>query len=179
MRRVLSVLLVAVAAPVLGQGMKEAPPAGAVASLQGSFNYVEGFITKAAEQVPEADYAFKPTPEVRSLGQVIAHVADAQNNFCSGVMGQPNPSPNVEKTKTTKAEIVEALKASGAVCTKAYAMSDEDSHAKMKLFGREMPKFTALVVNLSHDWEHYGNLITYMRLKGMTPPSSQPRPATK
>ncbi len=150
-----------------------------VGELKKNYDMTKDFAIRGAEKMPDANYAFKPTPEVRSLGQVLAHVADAQNNFCSGVLGQPNPSPNVEKTKTTKAEIVEALKASGAVCTKAYAMSDEDSHAKMKLFGREMPKFTALVVNLSHDWEHYGNLITYMRLKGMTPPSSQPRPATK
>ncbi len=179
MRRVLSVLLVAVAAPVFGQGMKEASPTGTVSVLQAFYNNVEGNITKGAEQVPEADYAFKPTPEVRSFGQIIAHVADAQNSFCSAVLGETNPSPNVEKSKTTKAEIVEALKASGAVCAKAYTMSDSDAQATIKLFGRERSKFTGLVLNLNHDFEHYGNIVTYMRLKGMTPPSSQPRPATK
>ena len=175
MRKVLSVLLVAVAAPVFGQGMKEASPSGAVSFLQASYTSVEGYITKAAEQVPEADYAFKPTPEVRSFGSLVAHVADAQNTFCSAVLGVANPSPDVEKTKTTKAAIVEALKASSALCAKAYALPDAEAHTSMKLFGREVPKFRGLLINLTHDWEHYGNFVTYLRLKGMTPPSSQPR----
>lgn len=166
-------LLAALAIPVLAQEPKPAP-AGAVAMLQGSFNYVGDFLTKAAEQVPEADYSFKPTPEVRSFGQLVAHVADSQNEFCAGVLGVANPSPEIEKTKTTKAAIVEALKASSALCAKAYGISDDAAHASVKMFGREVPKFRGLLINLTHDWEHYGNLVTYMRLKGLTPPSSQP-----
>ena len=175
MKKILSVLLVAVATPVLAQGMKPASHPGAVALLNGSFTFVDGYITKAAEQVPEADYAFKPTPEVRSFGGVIAHVADTQYGICSAVLGEPNPSPDVEKTKTTKADLVEALKGSSALCAKAYAIPDAEAHATMKLFGGEHPKIQALLVNLGHDWEHYGNIVTYMRLKGMVPPSSQPR----
>jgi len=174
MKTVLGVLLVATAAPVLGQESKPAP--GAVGMLKGSYTYVAGYIEKAAEQVPEADYAYKPTPEVRSLGAIIAHVADTQYGICSAVIGEANPSPDVEKTKTTKAALVEAIKGSSALCARAYAIPDAEAHATMKLFGRETPKFQGLLINLAHDWEHYGNLVTYMRLKGLTPPSSQPRP---
>ncbi len=174
MKKALSVLLLAVAAPVLGQGMKAASPSGAVGMLRGSYTYVDGFITKAADQVPEADYSFKPTPEVRSFGEIIAHVADSQYTFCSRVLGKPNPSPDVEKTKTTKAAIVEALKGSSAMCAMAYAIPDAEAHGTMKIFGKDHPKFEGLLINLTHDWEHYGNIVTYMRLKGMTPPSSQP-----
>ena len=67
-------------------------------------------IIRAAEKMPEENYAFKPTPEVRSFGQLIGHVADAQYLFCSAVLGKPNPAPGVEKSKTTKAELVQALK---------------------------------------------------------------------
>ena len=175
MKKILSVLLVAVATPVLAQGMKPASHPGAVAMLVRSLTNVEGFITQAAEQVPEADYAFRPTPEVRSFGGLIAHVADSQYAFCSGVLGEPNPSPEVEKTKTTKADLVEALKGSSALCAKAYAIPDAEAHGTMKLFGGEHPKVQVLLLNLTHDWEHYGNIVTYMRLKGMVPPSSQPR----
>ncbi len=174
MKRALSVLLVAVAAPALGQGMKAAPPSGAVGMLRGSYTYVEGFIAKAADQVPEADYAFKPTPEVRSFSELIAHIADSQYAICSRALGKPNPSPDVEKTKTTKAAVVEALKGSSAMCALAYAIPDAEANGTMKLFGKDRPKFEGLLINLTHDWEHYGNVITYMRLKGMTPPSSQP-----
>ncbi len=173
MNKVLSVLLMAAAAPVLGQGSRPAP--GAVGMLKGSYTYVAGYIEKAAEQVPEADYAYKPTPEVRSFGAIIGHVADTQYGICSAVLGEANPSPDVEKTRTTKAALVEAIKGSSALCAKAYAIPDAEAHATIKLFGREAPKFQGLLINLSHDWEHYGNIVTYMRLKGLTPPSSQPR----
>jgi uncharacterized damage-inducible protein DinB len=175
MKRILPVLLVAAAVPAFGQGAKAAPPSGAVAMLRGSYDSVQAYLTKAAEQVPEADFAFKPTPEVRSFGAIIAHVADTQYAICSAVLGETDPSPDVEKTKTTKAAIVEALKGSAALCAKAYAIPDAEAHTTMKLFGHEQPKFRALLVNTTHDWEHYGNVVTYMRLKGMVPPSSQPR----
>ena len=175
MRTVLSVLLVAAATPLLAQGMKSNSASGAVGMLNHSYASVDGYITQAAEQFPEADFAFKPTPEVRSFGQIVAHVAQTQDLICSGVLGEANPGPDVEKTKTTKAEIVEALKGSSALCAKAYAIPDAEAHRSMKLFGREHPKYLGLLANLTHDWEHYGNLVTYMRLKGMVPPSSQPR----
>ena len=177
MKTIVSVWLAIAATPVLAQGMNPAPPGGAVAMLKGSYTSVAGYLTRTAEQVPEADYAFKPTPEVRSFGQLLGHVADAQYGFCSGVLGVANPSPDVEKTKTTKAALVEALKGSAELCAKAYAIPDSEAHATMKMFGREVPKFRALLINLTHDWEHYGNLVTYMRLKGLTPPSSQPSSA--
>jgi len=60
------------------------------------------------EKMPEENYAFKPTPEVRSFGQLIAHVADAQYAFCSPVLGKSNPAPGIEKSKTTKADLVQA-----------------------------------------------------------------------
>ena len=174
MKRALSVLLVAVAAPAFGQGIKAAPPSGAVGMLRGSYTYVEGFIAKAAEEVPEADYAFKPTPDVRSFGEIVAHVADTQYTICARVLGKPNPSPDVEKTKTTKTALVEALRGSSAMCAMAYAIPDAEAQGTMKIFGKDHPKFEGLLINLTHDWEHYGNIVTYMRLKGMTPPSSQP-----
>jgi uncharacterized damage-inducible protein DinB len=175
MKKVLAVLLVAAATPLFAQGMKSGTAGGAVAMLNHSYTSVDGYITKAAEQVPESDYGFKPTPEVRSFGQIVAHVAETQYLFCSGVLGEANPGPDIEKTKTTKAAIVEALKGSSALCAKAYAIPDATAHTTMKLFGHEHPKVQMLLGNLTHDWEHYGNLVTYMRLKGMVPPSSQPR----
>ena len=175
MKRMVCVVFLVAATPVLAQGMKPASAAGAVATLNGSFTAVSGYIAKAAEEVPEADYAFKPTPEVRSFGQILGHVADTQYAICSAVLGEPNPSPDVEKTKATKVALVAAFNGSTALCAKAYAIPDAEAQPTMKLFGRETPKFRALLINLTHDWEHYGNFVTYMRLKGMTPPSSQPR----
>src|SRR5215813_2184564 len=65
---------------------------------------VSAWIERAAEKMPEEEYAFKPDPAVRSFGQILGHIADSDYLFCSGVLGEKSPSPGIEKTKTTKAE---------------------------------------------------------------------------
>jgi uncharacterized damage-inducible protein DinB len=164
-----------VAAPALAQGMKAAPAAGMVGALATSFHAVGGYIVRSAEEMPEGDFAFKPTPEVRSFGQILGHVADANNMICAAVLGQPNPASGIEKGRTSKADLVAALKASYEYCGRAYATSDADAGVMVKLFGHERPRFGGLLANATHNWEHYGNLVTYLRLKGHVPPSSQPR----
>ena len=174
MKRTSLVLIALIAAaPALAQGMKSAPAPGVVETMKSSLDYVKGFVIQSAEQMPEADYAFKPTPEVRSFGQLVAHVADANYGICSTVLGEANPSPGVEKSKTSKADLVAALKASYEYCGRAYAMPDKDTGMKLKLFGQEFTRAGALMVNTTHNWEHYGNIVTYLRLKGQVPPSSK------
>src|SRR6266581_5676691 len=70
---------------------------------------VSAWIGGAAEKMPEEQYAFKPDPGVRSFGQILGHIADANYTFCSGVLGESSPAPEIEKTKTTKAELRVAL----------------------------------------------------------------------
>lgn len=130
---------------------------------------------KAAEKMPESEYGFKPTPEVRSYGQLVAHIADGNMLICGGAKGEAQ-RPAAEKTKTTKADIIAALQESIAYCDAVYdAMTDAEATKIIKLFGRDRTKITALFVNVSHDNEHYGNQVTYLRLKGIVPPSSEPR----
>ncbi|HJU90010.1 MAG TPA: DinB family protein [Gemmatimonadaceae bacterium] len=136
-----------------------------------------GYITTVAEELSEADYAYKPTKDVRSVGQLIAHVAGAQNLMCAAALGDPpRDETEIEKSAKTKAEIVAALKASTQYCMRAYAQTDEAAAAPAKLFGRDFTRLFALGLNAVHDGEHYGNLVTYMRMKGMVPPSSRSGP---
>ena len=142
------------------------------------YNIVKTNLVKAAEKMPEENYAFKPTPEVRSFGQLIGHVSDAQYAFCSAALGEKNPAPGIEKSKTTKADLTQALNASFAYCDKAYdSMTDASAAQTIKLFGNDAPRMSALIVNNMHNMEHYGNLVTYMRMKGIVPPSSEQPPA--
>ena len=130
---------------------------------------------KAAEKMPEAEYGFKPAPEVRTYGQLVAHIADANRLICGAAKGELY-TPTIEKTKTTKAEIVAALQESIAYCDALYdSMTDAEAMKLVKLFGRERTKAAALFMNVSHDNEHYGNQVTYLRIKGIVPPSSEPR----
>jgi uncharacterized damage-inducible protein DinB len=130
-----------------------------------------------AEMMPSESYAYKPTPEVRSFGQILGHVADASYFFCSTAKKEPPPKKESESAEKapTKPEIEKALKAAFAYCDNAYAESTDATlgTTMVPLFGSQLPKFTALDVNVNHYTEHYGNLVTYLRLKKLTPPSSQ------
>jgi len=146
------------------------------AGIKGIYNISKNNVVRAAEKMPEENYAFKPTPEVRSFGQIIGHVADAQYLFCSAAMGETNPAPGIEKSKTTKADLVKALNDAFAYCDKAFnAMTDAHAAETVKFFGRDQAKLAVLAFDSAHNMEHYGNLVTYMRIKGLVPPSSEPR----
>ena len=169
-------LLFAVATPLFAQQQQSAiAPNAGVASAKAVWMVPHDFVVRALEQTPESLLAFQPTPAVRSLGQLFAHIADGESLFCSLALGEPAPNPFnvVETTKTTKAEIMQALKASAAHCDKAYAQTDADAATPVSFFGREANRMFLLGMNGAHDYEHYGNIVTYLRLKGITPPSSQ------
>ena len=137
---------------------------------------VKNNLVRGAEKMPEENYSFKPTPDVRSFGQIIGHVADAQYMICSAVLGEKNPAPDIEKNKTSKADLVQALKDALAYCDKAYdGLTDAQAAQTVKFFGRDQAKATVLSFNTMHNMEHYGNMVTYLRLKGLVPPTSEAR----
>ena len=149
-------------------------PMSAIAATSEQWASVAGFITKAAEQVPESSYAWKPTPAVRSFGQLIGHLAGTQDLMCGAILGEKtNSEDSVEKGITSKAALVDAIKASNEKCKKAYAISESASGKSIKLFGEEHTGLYWLIGNMGHDNEHYGNIVTYMRMMNMVPPSSQ------
>jgi len=138
---------------------------------------VKGYITKAAEQVPENLYGYKATPDVRSFGQLLAHIADANYMICGAAAGEKaQDGAAIEKTKTTKADLIAALNESFAYCEKALAATTDANGGEMReLFGMKMARLAWLSFAVSHDFEHYGNIVTYLRLNKMVPPSSQGR----
>src|SRR5258708_29860308 len=80
-------------------------------------------LVSSAEKMPEENYNFKPTEAVRSYGQIVGHVADAQYNFCSMALGETNPGLKIEQTKTTKADLFDALKAAPPYSYNTYNRS--------------------------------------------------------
>jgi uncharacterized damage-inducible protein DinB len=139
---------------------------------------VKGILARSAEKMPEENYSFKPVDTVRSYGQIVGHLADAQYLFCSVALGEKNTGLDIEHTKTSKADLIAALNTAFAYCDKAYdAMTDASAVEVIKLFGNDAPRLSALIVNNMHNMEHYGNLVTYMRMKNIVPPSSEQPPA--
>ena len=152
------------------------PPSTAVRdSIKSAHDMVVGNLTKAAEQVPENLYAYRATPEVRTLGRLFAHAADASYAICSAVSGEKAPEGSVEETKLTKADIQKALTDSVAFCGRAFdAVNDTTGGEAVTLFGSiNTTRLGALAFNNAHNMEHYGNIVTYMRLNKLVPPSSQ------
>src|SRR5579871_4559226 len=140
-----------------------------------SYTMISGFFVSAAETMPEKDYSFKPAPTVRTFGQVVGHIADNQYMWCSAVQGEKRES-NIEQTVTSRAVLVAKLKEAVAYCDSVYAsFHDSDAAVKINAFGRERTKLSTLDFNTGHIYEHYGTLATYLRIKGLVPPSSEPR----
>ena len=152
------------------------PPLSASAGLKQLYTTVKGYVIAAADAMPEEHYAFKPTPDVRSFGELLGHMANANYNFCAAPKKTPNPNKgNIEKTATTKAALVAAVKESFAFCDAAYEVADAGLTEMVKAGQREVGVAYPLTFNIAHNFEHYGNIVTYMRLKGLVPPSSAPR----
>lgn len=146
--------------------------------IRQSWNGVKKNIKQSADQMAESNYAFKPVETVRSFGGILAHVAGANFLFCAAAKGEKSPhaEDDFEKTAKTKAEIVKAVDDSIAYCDAVYAALTDKSAAdtiQMPFGMGSVSRSYALILNSSHDNEHYGNLVTYFRIKGLVPPSSQ------
>jgi uncharacterized damage-inducible protein DinB len=183
MRTTLRTLLICTFAPAALASAQSNPPTvtpalpGNPLSAHNKMVYggVKRILLRSAEKTPEENYNFKPTDAVRSFGQVLGHVADSQYAFCSVVLGEKNPAPKIEQTRTSKADLIAALKDAFAYCDKAYdGMTDSSATQMVKFMGGDTPKLGALSVNNVHTVEHYGNLVTYMRMKNLVPPTSDP-----
>jgi uncharacterized damage-inducible protein DinB len=147
------------------------------AAVKAQFGMIKGVLARTAVKVPEELYAFKATPEVRSIGQLIGHIADTQFMFCASAAGEKPPQSDIEKTMTSKTQLSKALADSTAYCDKVIdGMNDTKGMEIVRLFG-PTPRLNVLTFNIAHSYEHYGNLVTYMRLNKIVPPSSEPPPA--
>ena len=177
-------VVTAVPFALLGQEKSQAPaaqPANPItASEKGLYSFVSNAVIGAAQKMPEENYSFKPTPDVRNFGQLVGHVADASYMFCSQALGEPNPMKDIEKTKASKADLVAAVKDAVAYCNKAFdSMTDAKGSQMVKLFNFDMAKLTLFSLNTAHTDEHYGNMVTYLRLKGIVPPTSENPPGQR
>jgi uncharacterized damage-inducible protein DinB len=170
-------LIVAICVPVQAQNAN--PLTGGTKHL---FDLAKGYITAAAEKMPAADYSFRAVPEERSFAQFVGHIADANFALCAIAAGEKAPAGGFENGKTTKADLTKALADAYAYCDKVFAgMTDSEGAKTVKFTAggvvqprpEEMPKLAVLEYNTVHNFEHYGNLTVYMRLKSVVPPSSE------
>jgi uncharacterized damage-inducible protein DinB len=143
-------------------------------AVKAQFGMIKNVLNRTAEKVTDDLYSFKATPEVRSIAALIGHIADSQFGMCASAAGEKPPQSGIEKSMTTKAQLAKALADSSAYCDKVIAgMDDKKGMEVIKFFTGPTPRLHVLTFNIAHSYEHYGNLVTYMRLKGIVPPSSE------
>ena len=145
------------------------------ADARQTYTLIKGNLMKAAEEMPEENYSFRTVPQVRTFGEMIAHVADGQLRMCAVVKGE-TVTANAA-SKKSKADLVAALQASFDYCDPIYAsMTDTEAVAPVRWARWQMTKLGLLNWNISHDNEMYGIIGAFLRIKGLVPPSSQGRP---
>ena len=147
-------------------------------AVRQSWEGVKKNVKESAEFMPEANYGFKPTADVRSFGAILSHLAGANYVFCAAAKGEktPHAEDEFEKSATTRAAIIAALNGSLTYCDAVFAAATETSLGESVDMPFGMPRAAramALMTEVGHMTEHYGNLVTYFRLKGLVPPSSR------
>lgn len=148
--------------------------AGPAAEALAAYNRIKPNVLKAAEKMPEADYTYKPTPEIRTYARIINHVTEAQMASCSMLNGGKFDPKTLPSETATKAEIMAALNASFAECDKAYGALTDANIAEVIANPRsKRSRITIAWGNISHDNEQYAELSTYLRLKGLVPPTAE------
>lgn len=162
---------VTVVALALAAGCAFAQTNPVIAEQKTAYENNRNNLIKAAEKMPEENYSFKPTPELQSFGERIAHVA-GQIGTCSSLTGERKPNP--AQGKTSKADIVAALKTSFEACDAAWASMNDKTAMEMVAGrgGAQRSKLSMLIGNTTHNTELYGYICPYMRLKGVVPPTS-------
>ena len=133
---------------------------------------IRDLIVASATKMPEEHFGFHPTKDVRTFGEILGHLAGEHFAICGGLTGRVPPKVAFEKLKT-KAEIRKTLDESIAICDLAYGlMTDQNAAFRYRVFNADYSRLALLMSNITHDSEHYGNLVTYMRLNKIVPPSS-------
>ena len=169
MRFVITMTLLA--APLWCQDAAKNPQ---LAGAKAFFEIAKTDVLKSVEKMPEAKFSFRPSDDVRTYGQLLAHVADGQFVICGMVKDGKPVMKGFEKSATSKAAILQALNEGFAYCDSAYAgLTDASSIDMASFFGNQRTKLSILSFNTAHTMEHYGNMVTYMRMNKIVPPSSE------
>jgi len=151
-----------------------AAPVGPAAEVQAAYNRIKPNVLKAAEKMPEADFQFKPTADIRTFARIVNHVTEAQFRVCSALNGETADPKAVPSDTADKATVIAGLKASFAVCDKAYgALTDATITEVLTMGPVKRTRIGAAWGNVSHDNEQYAELSTYLRLKGIVPPTAE------
>lgn len=142
--------------------------------LRHAYAEVKSNVIRSAEKMSEENYSFRPAPRVRTFGELLGHIAQEQYLFFCGPVKGEHKAVDIEKTKTSKKDLIIALHESFDYCDAIYeSMTDAKLTEIVDTGGSKHTKSGLLWLNINHDTGHYGNIVTYLRIKGIVPPSTE------
>ena len=177
--RLTTLLLAVLAIAPVSAAQQASDQAPRIVTLSGEmvqgYQFVQRNLVEAAEKMPEAHYGFKPTPEIRPFGQLVAHAALQQFRMCSMLKGEPSPRKDEkEDAARTRTEAIALLKASTAYCDPLVtAMTDAVMPELVTAGEMKVAKGLLPASLISHGQEMYGTMAVYLRLKGIVPPTTE------
>jgi uncharacterized damage-inducible protein DinB len=156
-------------------------------ALQILAKLTEKVIASAADAMPADKYGFAPTDGefrgVRTFGQMVKHLSATNYILAAAALGDEPPAdagdevgPEVVRTK---AEILDYMNGSFARLDKAIeAIGQKNVPVKSSpispLKGAEVTRLALVVESLAHAFDHYGQMVEYLRMNGVVPPASRP-----
>ena len=144
------------------------------AGAKAQFTGISSFVTRSVEKIPENLFSFRATPDVRTIAQLFGHIADAYFGMCSAAEGSKPPQQGFENSAATKAALAKALADGVSYCQSVMErMTDPKGAERVDFYFGPTPRLSILYFVTTHTYEHYGNLVTYMRLNKIVPPSSE------
>jgi len=166
---------------LVGKASAQTSAPDASTPFKSYYNNTKQNLVAAAEKMPAEHFSFKPTSDVRTFAEIFGHIVDTNYWACAGLRGEANPNKDdLEHTLKTKDEVVKAVKASFDYCDAAIKnLTAASLQETFKNGSRDVPKTSPLLLLIAHSQEHYGNIVTYMRMKGLVPPSSEQQPTRK
>lgn len=173
MKNLLYILLIA---PFLATAQEAPQPTTYQQEFTGSMNYSQDQIVKLIEAIPQEKYSWRPDEGVRSVSEVILHIAASTYNL-SSALGTPLPAgldtKTMEKSTTDKAEILKAINEAYAFSKASVdAVKDDQMNDMVTLPFGTFTKRSLIMIIATHSYEHKGQLIAYTRVNGIAPPWS-------
>ncbi len=142
-------------------------------SVMGRYSFVRQNLIESAEVMPEENYSFRLTPVQRSFAGWIEHTAISVTYSCSTIKGLVAPPAPKHAGERSKAELVKALKDAFAICDASLpGFTDQAALTEIKIAGKKVYPVSPMLAMITGLNEHYGNLVGYLRVKGITPPST-------
>ncbi len=161
--------------PAPAQAQKTAEPTP-IGEVMNAYKQTKTIIIASAEAMPAEDFSFKATPDIRTFAEMFTHVAQVQESICPVIAGTPPATRPVQSTAATKEEVLAVIKHSFDVCDATYASVTEANMNEVAGSGfMRGTKLGDMWKNVAHNNEMYGQMVIYLRLHGIVPPSTAMR----